>query len=213
MEKNIPIEIVLQDPNDPIVPTPDPSDPTGGGTVTTETNIAVPNTGTDTNTGASGGNGVFASSAAIVSIAILVLTVIASIALVVRRYHKRKTSEAGMTRQEKRAMVATSTIAILAITILLGQLITMAVVQPSSTNAATSDTPTSLDTVDKIQIIANRYDDVTIVATTKNISYATTDTSFGYKIFMSMAGEDANLYLDGDETSEYYFAPTENAEL
>ena len=41
VEKNIPIEIVLQDPNDPIVPAPDPSDPTGGETVTAETNIAV----------------------------------------------------------------------------------------------------------------------------------------------------------------------------
>lgn len=47
MEKTIPIEVVLQDPNDPIVPTPDPSDPTGGETGTTETNIAVPNTGTE----------------------------------------------------------------------------------------------------------------------------------------------------------------------
>ena len=212
MEKNIPIEIVLQDPSDPIVPAPGPSDPTGGETGTTETNIAVPNTDADTNS-TNGSNGIFANSTAIASIAILVITVIASIALAVRRYHKRKTSEAGMTRQEKRAMVATSTIAILAITVLLGQLITMAVVQPSSTNAATSDAPTSLDTVDEIQIIANRYDDVSIVATTKNISYATTDTTFGYKIFMPMAGEDANLYLDGDETSEYYFAPTENAGL
>ena len=221
MEKTIPIEIVLQDPSDPIVPTPDtPSgtdttDGTAAGTTDANINISVPDTGKDTSS-TNGGSSVFTDSAsstiAIASIAILVLAIVTSIALVVRRYYKRKkANEAGITRQEKRAAIATSTIAVLAITVLLGQLATTVVVQPLTTNAAEgtdSTEPTYLDTVDKIQIVANRYDDVTIVATTKNISYATTDTDFGYKIFMSMAGEDANLYLDGDNTSEYYFAPT-----
>ena len=223
MEKTIPIEVVLQDPNDPIVPTPD----TPSGTDTTEgtisgttdnTNVSVPNTGDGTETSVGNNNTNFASSSAagvtIATTAILILAIVAAIAVVVRRYYKRKTTSSGMTRQEKKAMAATSTIAVLALTVLLGQLIVAGVVSPIATNAATDDTTgTDLTVADKIQIVANRYDDVTIVATTKNISYATTDTSFGYKIFMSMAGETANLYLDGDETSEYFFAPTTRAGL
>ena len=221
MEKTIPIEVVLQDPSNPIVPTPEdnPVTPGESGTGTTDNaNVSVPNTGDGTETSVGNNNTNFASSSAagvtIASTAILILAIVAAIAVVVRRYYKRKTTSSGMTRQEKRAMAATSTIAVLALTVLLGQLVVAGVVSPIATNAATDDTTgTDLTVADKIQIIANRYDDVTIVATTKNISYATTDTSFGYKIFMSMAGETANLYLDGDETSEYYFAPTSHAGL
>ncbi len=223
MEKTIPIEVVLQDPSDPIVPTPEdnPVTPGESGTGTTDnTNASAPKTGDGTETSVGNNNTNFASSSAasvtIASVAILILAIVAAIAVVVRRYYKRKTSNSVMTRQEKRAAIATSTIAVLAITVLLGQLAATVVVQPLTTNAAEgtdSTEPTYLDTVDKIQIVANRYDDVTIVATTKNISYATTDTSFGYKIFMSMAGDDASLYLNGDETSEYYFAPTSHAGL
>ena len=211
----VPIEIVLQDPNNPIVPD------TPGDNPGENTNISVPDTalgtgGYTTKDGSSNVGNIFTGSNAtvsIVSIVVLVLALGAIVALLVRRYQKHKKNvegkeaEAKVSKREKLATAATATLAVLAATVLVGQ------VCMTATNAATSDTGTTLTTPDKIQIIANRYEDVTIVASTKAVSYATTDTSFGYKIFMSMAGEDANLYLDGDETSEYYFAPTENAEL
>ena len=205
---NVPIEIVLQDPNNPIVPD------TPGDNPGENTNISVPDTalgtGYTTKDGSSTGN-IFTGSNATVSIAsivVLVLALGAIVALLVRRYQKHKKNaeskeaEAKVGKGERLATVATGTLAVLAATVLVGQ------VCMTATNAATSDTGTTLTTPDKIQIIANRYEDVTIVASTKAISYATTDTSFGYKIFMSMAGETANLYLDGDTGSQYYFAPT-----
>ena len=216
----VPIEIVLQDPNNPIVPpSPDPSGPSDPGE---NTNILVPDTalGTGTTKNSNGTNGTFSgtnATASIASIIVLVLALGAIITLLVRRYQKHKKSteskagnveqSAKVSRKEKLLAATSGTLAVLAATVLVGNLLIAA------TNAATSNEGTTLDTPDKIQIIANRYDDVTIVASAKAVSYASTDTTYGYKIFMSMAGEDANLYLDGDNASEYYFAPTENAGL
>ena len=65
---NVPIEIVLQDPDNPIVPTPDPANPGESGE---NTNIAVPNTalgeGYTTKDGSSSDAGSFFSSSAITS--------------------------------------------------------------------------------------------------------------------------------------------------
>ena len=209
----VPIEIVLQDPNNPIVPDTPGDDPGEN------TNISAPDTalgtGYTTKDGSSTGS-IFTGPSATVSIAsivVLVLALGAIVALLVRRYQKHKKcaegkeGEAKASKGERLATAATGTLAVLAATVLVGQ------VCMTATNAATSEGGTTLTTPDKIQIIANRYDDVTIVASTKAISYATTDTSFGYKIFMSMAGDDANLYLDGDTGSEHYFAPTTRAGL
>ena len=225
----VPIEIVLQDPNNPIVPpSPDPSGPDDPGE---NTNILVPDTalGTGTTKDGNGTNGIFSgtnATASIASIIVLVLALGAIIALLVRRYQKHKKAQQGQeqsavkatvnptaNRKEKLLAATSGTLAVLAATVLVGNLLI------TSTNAATnnenniSNEGTVLTTPDKIQIIANRYDDVTIVASTKAVSYASTDTSFGYKIFMSMAGDNANLYLDGDNASEYYFAPTTRAGL
>lgn len=221
----VPIEIVLQDPNNPIVPpSPDPVSPDDPGE---NTNILVPDTalGTGTTKDGNGTNGIFSgtnATASIASIIVLVLALGAIITLLVRRYQKHKKAQQGQvqsiaksttSRKEKLLAATSGTLAVLAATVLVGNLLI------TSTNAATnnenniSNEGTVLTTPDKIQIIANRYDDVTIVASTKAVSYASTDTTFGYKIFMSMVGEDANLYLDGDNASEYYFAPTTRAGL
>ena len=204
----VPIEIVLQDPNNPIVPD------TPGDNPGENTNISVPDTalgtGYTTKDGSSAGN-IFTGSNATVSIAsivVLVLALGAIVALLISKYQKRKKGvTAYASKKEKLVATATGTLAVLAATVLVGQ------VCMTATNAATSEGGTTLTTPDKIQIIANRYDDVTIVASTKAVSYATTDTTFGYKIFMSMAGDNANLYLGGDTTSQYYFAPTTRAGL
>ena len=87
-----------------------------------------------------------------------------------------------------------------------------------ATKAATSVEPgtAELDTVDKITIIATREQDSDeVVATVKNTSYATANLDFGYKVAASMAEglTSANLYLNGDETSEYYIAPVEDGVL
>ena len=74
---------------------------------------------------------------------------------------------------------------------------------------------TELDVDSKITIIATRTEDEdTTVATVKNTSTATSHQTFGYKVTASMAADatTANLYLDGDETSEYYIAPVSNEE-
>ena len=204
----IPIEVIVQDAENPVGPTP--VGPTDSGD---NTNITVPDTGAGTVD--SNNSGINNSSAAIsiVSIIIAVLAIGAVITLLVRKYHKRKTSEVGMTRQERRAVAATSTIAVLALTVLLGQLVVAGVVSPIATNAATDDTVSDeaeLDVDSKITIIATRAEDEdTTVATVKNTSTATSHQTFGYKVTASMADNatTANLYLDGDETSEYYIAP------
>ncbi len=205
----VPIEIVLQDPNNPIVPTPD----SDGGSDNTNSNIAVPNTavgeGHTTTDSSSNTGGFFSSSSAgatIIPAVVLSLAIATIVALLVHKYRKAKKTGAKASKKEHLAMAATSTMAVLAATVLVGQLLM------TTTNAATSE-GTVLSAPDKIQIIANRYEDVTIVASTKAVSYASTTTTFGYKIFMSMAGDNANLYLDGDTSSEIYFTATENAGL
>ena len=208
----IPIEVIVQDETSPVepTPTPTPTDPSDPGE---NTNIAVPETGAgiaDSNNG----NSMSSPATIIVSIVIAILAIGTVIALLIRKYNKRKISESGMTRQEKRAMVATGTIAVLATTVLLGQLVVAGVVSPIATNAATSE-EAELDVDDKITIAATRTEDEdTVVATVKNTSTATSHQVFGYKVTASMAADatTANLYLDGDETSEYYIAPVSNEE-
>ena len=208
----IPIEVIVQDENSPTpTPTPDPGK---------NTNITVPDTGTGTVD--SNSNNSFTNSSAaisIVSIVIAVLAIGAIVALLIRRCNKRKKAniEAGNnTRQERKAVVVTSTIAVLALTVLLGQLVVAGVVSPITTNAATDDTVSDeaeLDVDSKITIIATRTEDEnTTVATVKNTSTATSHQTFGYKVTAAMADNatTANLYLDGDETSEYYIAPVSN---
>ena len=195
----IPIEIVLQDPNNPIVPD-------------TNTNILVPNTalGEGYITKDSSGNFEFFSKSnatvSIVSIVILMLALSTMILLLVRRHQKHKKDNAEVSRKERLTTFASETIVAMAVTMLIGQLC-------MTTTSAIVENVTTLDVADKIQIIANRYEDTTVTASVKNISYASTDATFGYKIFMSMAGDTANLYLNGDVSSEHYFAPTENSDL
>ena len=207
----IPIEVIVQDETSPVepTPTPTPTDPSDPGE---NTNIAVPETGAgiaDSNNG----NSMSSPATIIVSIVIAILAIGTVIALLIRKYNKRKISESGMTRQEKRAMVATGTIAVLATTVLLGQLVVAGVVSPIAINAATDNTTNDeaeLDVDSKITIIATRTEDEdTTVATVKNTSTATSYQTFGYKVTASMETDatTANLYLDGDETSEYYIAP------
>ncbi|MBQ1373292.1 hypothetical protein IIY66_00605 [Candidatus Saccharibacteria bacterium] len=202
----IPIEVIIQDAESPITPTP-----VGPADQGENTNTAAPYTGAGTvgnNSGASGPS----AAISIVSIIIAVLAICAAAALLVRRYYKRKNlnTETGMTRREKRAMAATSTIAVLALTVLLGQLVIAGVVSPIATNAATDDTvndEAELDVDSKITIIATRTEDEdTVVATVKNTSTITVDKPFGYEVAISMADDSTNLYLDGDETSEYYLS-------
>ncbi|MEE0888119.1 MAG: FISUMP domain-containing protein [Candidatus Saccharimonadaceae bacterium] len=214
----IPIEVIVQDETSPVepTPTPTPTDPSDPGK---NTNITVPETGAgivDSNNG----NSMSSPATIIVSIVIAILAISTVIALLIRKYNKRNKAniEAGITRQERRAMVATGTIAVLALTVLLGQLVVAGVVSPIATNAATDDTvnnETELDVDSKITIIATRTEDEdTTVATVKNTSTATSHQTFGYKVTASMAADatTANLYLDGDETSEYYIAPVSNEE-
>ncbi|MEE0888188.1 MAG: hypothetical protein U0L97_03165, partial [Candidatus Saccharimonadaceae bacterium] len=164
------------------------------------------------------GNSMSSPATIIVSIVIAILAIGAVVTLLVRKYNKRKISESGMTRQEKRAMAVTSTIAVLALTVLLGQLVVAGVVSPIATNAATDDTAsdeTELDVDSKITIIVTRTEDEdTTVATVKNTSTATSHQTFGYKVTASMEADatTANLYLNGDETSEYYIAPVSSEE-
>ena len=195
----IPIEIVLQDPNNPIVPD-------------TNTNILVPNTalGEGYITKDSSGNFEFFSKSnatvSIVFIVILMLALSTMILLLVRRHQKHKKDNAEVSRKERLTTFASETIVAMAVTMLIGQLC-------MTTTSAIVENATTLDVADKIQIIANRYEDTTVTASVKNVSYASTDATFGYKVFMSMVGDTANLYLNGDVSSEHYFAPTENSDL
>ena len=211
----IPIEVIVQDAETPVTPTPIPADPSDPGE---NTNITVPETGAgivDSNNG----NSMSSPATIIVSIVIAVLAICTVITLLIRKYNKRKISESGITRQEKRAMVATSTIAVLALTVLLSQLVVAGVVSPIATNAATDDTvndEAELNVDSKITIIAARTEDEdTVVATVKNTSTATSHQTFGYKVTASMAADatTANLYLNGDEASEYYIAPVKDDTL
>ena len=212
----IPIEVIVQDKASP-EPTPTPSDPG-------ETNIVVPDTGAGTVENGSNGGGIGSAVNIILPAIILVLAIGAIVAIMVHRYQKRKKADDGtneydtkeskrtVSREEKLATAASGTIAILAVTVLVGNLVIPA------TKAATNVEPgtAELDTVDKITIIATREQDSDeVVATVKNTSYATANLDFGYKVTASMAEglATANLYLDGDETSEYYIAPVEDGVL
>ena len=209
----IPIEIVLQDPNNPIVPD------TPGGDSGDNTNISVPNTAIGagyTTKDSNGINNIFGGSNAtvsIVSIVVLVLTLGAIATILVRKYQKHKKGIIAHTsKKEKLATITSSTLAVLATAVLVGNLIIPA------TNAATSVAPgtAELDVVDKITIIAAREQDSdTVTATAQNTSYATANLDFGYKVTASMAAglTNANLYLDGDETSEYYISPVADGTL
>ena len=214
----IPIEVIVQDAETPVTPTPIPADPSDPGE---NTNITVPETGAgivDSNIG----NSMSSPATIIVSIVIAVLAIGAVIALLIRKYNKcnKANIEAGNnTRQETRAMAVTSIIAVLALTVLLGQLVVAGVVSPLATNAAADDTVNNeaeLGVDSKITIIATRTEDEdTVIAAVKNTSTATSHQTFGYKVTASMAADatTANLYLDGDETSEYYIAPVKDDTL
>lgn len=213
----IPIEVIVQDKEVPVDPTPTPETNT---TDTTETSVAVPDTGDGTM--GSGING--STSTIIIPAVILVLAIGSIIAILIHRHNKRKADETNIyndkTRKERRAAIITSTVAILAITVLLGQLLATAVVQPTLTNAATSDnaegdTEDHIDVADKISIVIERTaEEDEAEAIVESTSTITSTADFGYKVLLAMAeGADAaNLYLDGDETSEYYIAPVNNEE-
>ena len=212
----IPIEVIVQDAETPVIPTPIPADPSVPGE---NTNITVPETGVGA-VDSNNGNSMSSPATIIVSIVIAVLAICTVIALLIRKYNKRnKTNiEAGNnTRQETRSMAVTSIIAVLALTMLLGQLVVAGAVSPIATNAATDDTvndDSELDVDSKITIIATRTEDEdTVVATVKNTSTITVDKPFGYEVAISMANNSTNLYLDGDETSEYYLSPVEDSTL
>ena len=212
----IPIEVIVQDKASP-EPTPTPSD-------SGETNIVVPDTGAGTVENGSNGGGIGSATNIILPAIILVLAIGAIVALLIRRQQRRKKANDGIkeydtkeskrtvNRKEKLTTVASGTIAILAATVLVGNLVIPA------TKAATSVEPgtAELETVDKITITATREIDSDItVATVKNTSYATANLDFGYKVIASMieGATTANLYLNGDETSEYYIAPVSGGTL
>ena len=216
----IPIEIILQDAESPVTPTPTPEPGE-------ETNITVPDTGTISDVNNSGGIG--STAGIMLSALVAILAIGAIVAIIVRRHQKRKKTNTRINtnsekynvkvnrkvtnEKEKLATVASSTIAIFAATVLLGNLVIPA------TKAATSVEPgtAELETEDKITIIATREQnsDEAIIATVQNTSYATANLDFGYKVTAAMAADatTANLYLDGDETSEYYIAPVEDGVL
>ena len=201
----IPIEVIVQDGPSP-EPTPTPSD-------SGETNIVAPDTGVGTVENGSNGGGIGSATGIILSAIILVLSIGAMVALLIRRQQRRKNNtNTDISKKEKLAAIASGTITILAATVLVGNLVIPA------TNAATNVEPgtAELDTVDKITITATREIDSDItVATVKNTSYATANLDFGYKVTASMieGATTANLYLNGDETSEYYIAPVEDGVL
>lgn len=194
----IPIEVIVQDADTPVDPTPTPE------TNNTETNITVPDTGAETL-----GNNTFSSSSAasiILPIVLLVVSLATICTLLIHRHHKRQDSK--VSKKEKLSMYASATIAVLAATLLVGDLILPV------TKAATSDTEVSIEVPDKISIVVSREDDIT-EATTEATAYITSTSAFGYEVLLSMAEGVAtsNLYLNGDNTSEYYIAPVENEAL
>ncbi len=192
----VPIEIIIQDAEGPVTPTPE----SGG-----ETNITVPDTGTISNDGSNNG-GIGSTISIILPIVIAVLALSAMVALLVRRQQKRKSNiNASISKKEKLATVASSTIAILAVTVLIGNLVLPA------TKAATSDITDGITpSEDKVSIIVTR-DGGAIEASIESTATITSTSDFGYKVLLSMAEgvETSNLYLNGDVTSEYYIAPVE----
>ena len=196
----IPIEIILQDAESPVTPTPESGE---------ETNITVPDTGTISDGGSNSG-GIGSSASIILPAIIAVLALGAMVAILIHKHRKHQNDK--LSKKEKFATAASGTIAILAATVLVGNLVIPA------TKAATSVEPgtAELDTVDKITITATREIDSDItIATVKNTSYATANLDFGYKVTASMAEgtATANLYLDGNTDSGYYIAPVVDGTL
>ena len=212
----IPIEIVLQDAESPVEPILTPEE---------ETDIAVPETGTISNGNGGSNNGIGSAVSIILPAIIAVLAIGAMVAIIIHRYQKRKKTSNGaeecntkeskrvVSRKEKLATVASGTIAILAATVLVGNLVIPA------TKAATDDTNNDdegeLIVDDKITITVTREagSDEAIVSSIDTKSYATVYKTFGYEVAIAMAGNTANLYLDGDKSSEYYFSPVEDGTL
>ena len=189
----IPIEVILQDAESPVTPTPE----SGG-----ETNITVPDTGTISNVGSNSGG--IGSSASIILPAIIAILAIGAIVAMLVHKHRKHTNSA-MSKKEKLATAASGTIAILAATILVGNLVIPA------TKAATSDITDGITPAeDKVSIVVTR-DGGVAEASIESTAAITSTSDFGYKVLLSMAEgvETSNLYLDGDTTSQYYIAPVE----
>ena len=213
----IPIEVIVQDKASP-EPTPTPSD-------SGETNIVVPDTGAGAVENGSNGGGIGSATNIILPAIILVLAIGAIVALLIRRQQRRKKTNDGteeynvkeskgtVSRKEKLATVASGTIAILAATVLVGNLVIPA------TKAATDETNDGkegeLVVDDKITITITREagSDKATIGSIENKSYATVYKPFGYEVAISMASNTANLYLDGDESSNYFFSPVEDSTL
>lgn len=106
----IPIEVIVQDAESPVTPTPTPADSSNPGE---NTNITVPETGASIVDG-NNGNGMSSPATIMVSIAIAILAISTVITLLIRKYNKRKKTniEAGITRQERKAIAVTSTIVV-----------------------------------------------------------------------------------------------------
>ena len=202
----IPIEVIVQDSPSP-EPTPTPSD-------SGETNIVVPDTGVGTVENGSNGGGIGSATGIILSAIILVLSIGAMVALLIRRQQRRKNNtNTDISKKEKLAAIASGTITILAATVLVGNLVIPA------TSAATDETNDGkegeLVVDDKITITITREagTDKAVIGSIENKSYATVYKPFGYEVAISMVDSSANLYLDGDESSSYYFSPVEDGVL
>ncbi len=189
----IPIEVIIQDAEAPIVP----SDGTDTNT-NTEAAVAVPDTG------GSGSNIFTGSASAIVLPAILLVLAIGTIvAVLIHKYHKQKNNKT--TKKEKLAVATSSTIAVLAVAVLIGNLVLPA------TKAATSDIEDGITpSEDKVSIVVTR-DSGSVEESTESTATITSTSDFGYKVLLSMAEgvETSNLYLNGDEASQYYIASVE----
>ena len=196
----IPIEVILQDADVPVDPTPTPEQ---------ETDISVPETGIISN---GNGGGSIESAASIILPAIIAVLAIGAVVAMILNKHRKHTNSA-MSRKEKLATAASGTIAILAATVLVGNLVIPAT-NAATDNAANNDEG-ELVVDDKITITITREagSDSAVIANVDNVSYATVTKPFGYEIAVSMASDNSNLYLDGDETSEYYFSPVEDGVL
>ena len=201
----IPIEVIVQDKASP-EPTPTPSD-------SGETNIVVPDTGA----GVVGGGSTFASSsvASVILPAILLIVALSTICtLLIRKRHKRQDSDK-FSKKEKLITAASTTIAVLFATVLVGNLVIPVTKAATDETNSNIDEGTYIETEDKVSIVATIDKDSKepAIVTVKDILYATTDAD-GYTVTMSMV-EDAlssNLYLNGDTESEYYIASVEGEE-
>ena len=198
----IPIEVIVQDASAPVVPSED-------GTNNTETNIAVPDTGTISSSGDTSSS----ASSIILPAILLVLAIGSIVAILIHKHNKQKNNKAKnetkVTKKEKLAMAATSTIAVLVATVLVGNLVIPA------TKAATSDIEDGIvPSEDKVSIVVTR-DGGSVEESIESTATITSTSDFGYKVLLSMAEgvETNNLYLDGNVDSDYYISATESTEL